>query len=324
MDLKKFVLSLAVGAAAVCGAAQVGSVVFEQSGAARYQDAMLKAYTGLASGVEYSREKLDADIKSLHNTGHFSDVSAETVTGDDGKINIVFKLKSRPLVSKVDFSGNVKFPTHELGKELTIHPGMVFSDKELLKSTSNLRKFYFDRGYRDAKIQLPHIVPAPDGTVGITFVIEENLRLKVNDVVFDGAAKFSKYELRRSIANQFSYFNWIPFLSDYIHLGMLDRSELELDKARLRDKYHDEGYLDFKVEAVETKATEKNPEYVDITFKVKEGEPYKVGKVTVQGNTLFKAGELDRFIRLTENNLFRRSDEAASVRGIISLYETHG
>lgn len=324
MNLKKAVLLLVLTASAFSRAAVVGSVTFEQSGTTKHQEAMLKAYTCLAAGVEYSRDKLDADIKSLHNTGYFSDVAGETVTGKDGKINVIYKLSSRPRISKVDFSGNVKFPSHELGKELTVHSGMIFSDKELLKSTANLRKFYYDRGYREAKIQLPHIVPANDGTVSITFVIEENLRLKVNDVFFEGASKFTERDLRGSIANRFSYMNWIPWLRDYIHLGLLDRSELELDKARLRDKYHDEGYLDFKVESVEVKTAGKDPEFVDLAFKVKEGSPYQVGKVTVSGNTLFKSDELTKYIRLVEKNVFRRSDEAATVRGITSLYESLG
>ncbi|MBQ7395007.1 MAG: outer membrane protein assembly factor BamA [Lentisphaeria bacterium] len=324
MNLKKQLLALAAGAFFACGAAEVGSVVFEQSGATRLQEAMLKAYTRLAPGVEFSRDKLDADIKSLHNTGHFSDVTGETETAEDGKIKVTYRLKSRPRISKIEFSGNVKFPTHELGKELTLHPGMVFSDKELLQSTRNLRKFYHDRGYLEANIQLPHIVTAPDGTVSITFVIVENLRLKVNDVTFEGASKFSEWDLRHSIANRFNYINWVPLLRDYIHLGMLDRTELELDKARLRDKYHDEGYLDFKVEEVTSKPTADDPEFVDLNFKIKEGEPYKVGKVVIHGNTIFKNGELERCIRLVENGLFRRSDEESTVRGIISLYETLG
>ena len=286
---------------------------------------MLKAYTRLASGVEFSRDKLDADIKSLHNTGHFADVTGETTVAKDGKINVVYHLKSRPRVSKVEFSGNVKFQAHELGRQLTLHQGMVLSDKELLQSTKNLRKFYQDRGYLDAKIQLPHIVTSPDGSsVSVTFVIEENLRLKVNNVTFDGAAKFSQWDLRHSVANRFNFINWIPWLRNYIHFGMLERSELELDKARLRDKYHDKGYLDFKVEEVLIKPTQDNPELIDITFKVKEGEPYKVGKVKITGNTLLKEQELARYVRLIENDVFSRSNEERSVRGITSLYETMG
>lgn len=325
MNFAKKISALSIaGAVLTCSAAEVGSVVFKQTGNSRLQESMLKAYTRLAPGVEFSQDKLDADIKSLHNTGHFADVSGEYTTLKNGKINVTYHLKSRPRISKIDFSGNVKFPTHELGKELTIYSGMVFSDKELLNSTRKLRKFYFDRGYRDAKVQLPHIVPAPDGTVNITFVIEENLRLKVNDVFFEGATVFSRWDLRHSIANRFSYLNWIPLVNDYIHMGMLDRNELELDKARLREKYQDEGYLDFKIEEVVTQAKADDPEYIDITFKVKEGEPYKVGKITVSGNTLYKTEELLAKVRLVEGDLFRRSNEQASIRGITALYESLG
>jgi outer membrane protein insertion porin family len=324
MNIKRISTLLLVGGILTCSAAEVGKVTFEQSGATKLQESMLKAYTRLASGVEFSRDKLDADIKALHNTGHFADVTGETITSDDGKIDVVYRLKSRPRISKVDFSGNVKFPTHELGKEITLHSGMVFSDKELLESTKKLRSFYHARGYRDVKIMVPQIIHAPDGTIELTFMIEENLRLKVNDVLFEGATRFSLWDLRHSVANQFSFWNWLPLINDYLHFGIFDRSEIELDKARLREKYHDAGYLDFKVEEVVTKAKEDDPEYIDITFKVKEGEPYKVGKVNISGNTLFKLEELQEQVVLTEGNLFRRSDEESTVKGITSLYETLG
>ena len=322
--IKQLSLLIVAGGVLACSAAEVGKVTFEQSGATKLQESMLKAYTRLAPGVEFSRDKLDADIKALHNTGHFADVTGETITANDGKISVIYRLKSRPRISKVDFSGNVKFPTHELGKEITLHSGMVFSDKELLESTKKLRKFYHERGYRDVKIMVPQIIHAPDGTIELTFMIEENLRLKVNDVFFDGATKFTRWDLRHSVANQFSYWNWIPLINDYLHFGIFDRSEVELDKARLREKYHDEGYLDFKVEDVVVKNNEEDPEYVDITFVVKEGEPYNVGKVTISGNTLFKLEELQEQVRLIEGNLFRRSDEEQTVKGITALYESLG
>ena len=168
MNLKSRISMLVAGAFISCGAAQVGSVVFEQTGANKLQDAMLKAYTQLAPGVEFSRDKLDADIKSLHNTGHFADVTGETVVAKDGKVNVIYRLKSRPRVAKIEFSGNVKFPTHELSREITLHQGMIFSDKELLQSTQKLRKFYNDRGYLEAKIQLPHIASSAQSNLHLT------------------------------------------------------------------------------------------------------------------------------------------------------------
>jgi outer membrane protein insertion porin family len=83
---------------------------------------------------------------------------------------------------------------------------------------------------------VPQIIHAPDGTIELTFMIEENLRLKVNDVLFEGATRFSLWDLRHSVANQFSFWNWLPLINDYLHFGIFDRSEIELDKARLREK----------------------------------------------------------------------------------------
>ena len=39
----------------------------------------------------------------------------------------------------------------------------------------------------------------------------------VNDVFFEGATVFSQWDLRHSIANQYSYLNWFPFLNDYLN-----------------------------------------------------------------------------------------------------------
>ena len=72
----------------------------------------------------------------------------------------------------------------------------------------------------------PVILPDADGkAVTLTFRIEENLKQKVHDVLFDGATVFSQWDLRHSIANQYSYLNWLPFLNDYLNRGMLNRRE---------------------------------------------------------------------------------------------------
>ena len=64
MYIKRISTLLLVGGILTCSAAEVGKVTFEQSGATKLQESMLKAYTRLASGVEFSRDKLDADIKT--------------------------------------------------------------------------------------------------------------------------------------------------------------------------------------------------------------------------------------------------------------------
>ena len=73
----------------------------------------------------------------------------------------------------------------------------------------------------------------------------------------------------------------------------------------LRDKYHDLGYLDFKIEDVKITPTPEDPEYIDIDFKVTEGEPYKVEKLSVGGNTVFTNAELERCFSCIRARPFR-------------------
>lgn len=304
--------------------AEIGNVVFRQQGNSKLSDIQLSSQVRLRSGMEYSRAALDDDIKRLHRTGNFADVSGGTEAGENGKVNVVFNLKLRPRIASIEFKGNEKFPAHELGRELTIAEGSILNDLELRESLDKLRKFYRERGYNDARIPVPAIIPQENGDVAITIKVEEHLRLKVHDVKFVGAEKFSQFDLRTSIATRYSYLNWIPYLNDYLNHGLLDRPELELDKARLREKYHDAGYLDFTIEKIDLVPLKDDPEYVDVTFHIKEGKVYKVGKVEVSGNTVFKNQEPESRILLTPGAVFSSSRESATARGITALYESLG
>ena len=312
--------------AALCAAvhaAEVGEVRFEQSGADRLSEVQMVLNTRLRKGAEYRREYLDEDIKRLYRTGNFADVEASVDEMPDGKVRVVFKLRLKPRISSLKLVGNAKFSTHDLSKELTLAEGGLLNDLELRKTLNNLRKFYHDRGYKDASVSFAQIADGP-GRAALTIKITENLRLKVDDVTFEGTTRFSQWDLRHSIANQFSYFNYLPFLNDFLNYGLLDRAELETDKARLRDKYHDAGYLDFKVEEVALAPREDDPEYVNIHFKIHEGEPYKIGTVSVSGNTTFEAPVLLERILLKSDETFSREKEEASTRAICALYDTLG
>ena len=234
--MKKMALTFLVAGMLVCVfAAEVGEVRFVQSGSDRLTEEQLALNIRLRRGAEYRREILDGDVKRLYRTGNFADVAAEVNDLPGSKVQIVFKVRLKPRISQLKIVGNAKFSTHDLSKELTLAEGALLNDLELRKTLNNLRKFYHDKGYKDVNITFAQVPDGP-GRASLTIKIAENLRLKVDDVTFEGAEKFSQWDLRHSIANQFSYLNYVPFLNDFLNHGLLDRGELELDKARLRDK----------------------------------------------------------------------------------------
>ena len=68
----------------------------------------------------------------------------------------------------------------------------------------------------------------------------------------------------------------------------------------------------------------EDPEYVNVDFKLSEGEPYKVGKVSVSGSTVYTAEELLPLILLSAGEVFSQALEQQSVRNIASRYDVLG
>ena len=317
-------LALFVLAATGAWATEVAEVRFEQQGIQLLSPEQIRLNVQLREGAQYTREILDADVKRLYNTGNFADVVSEVEELPGDKVKITFKLRLKPRISRIEIKGNAKFNSVELGKQLTQAEGALLNDKAVQESAQNLRNFYQDKGYTDSLVT-PVILPdAEDGSVTLVFQIEENLKQRVDNVTFDGAEVFSQWDLKHSIANRYSWWNWVPFVNDYLNYGLFNRSELELDRARLREKYHDKGYLDFKIDDIAIEPDPKDPEYVNLSFKITEGEPYKVGRQSFVGNTVFSEEELAPYLQLKEGETFSSSAEQKSVRGISARYGSLG
>ena len=305
-------------------AAKISAVRFEQQGANPIPTEMLSITMRLRPGMAFSRAFLDEDIKSIYATGKVSDVVAEVKELPGGMVEILLKIKPSPLISAMHIKGNVKFSTKDLQKCFTVTDGDRLNGKSLNETIENLRKFYTEKGYNDVRIAMPAIVPDNKGGVIITITIAENLKHKVNSVNFEGATVFSPRELRSAMFNNYSYWNLLPFVNDFLNHGLLNRKELELDKARLRELYHEKGYLDFAVEKITLTPTEKDPEFVDINIKVSEGKRYKIEEITINGNRNVSKEELGARLTLQPGMYYSRSAEQQTLRNLSSLYDNRG
>ena len=242
---------------------------------------------------------------------------------EDGKIEITYKIKTSPLITMFKIEGNKKFSTKDLQECLVIADGDRLNSKALSQSVENLRKFYYEKGYTDAKISLPAVVPDGKGGVIVTVMIEENLRLKVNDVTFEGNTVYTAGELRSVMFNRYSYWNILPFINDFLNAGLLDRKELETDRARVRELYYNKGYLDFKIKDIKITPTADDPEFVDLHFIVEEGSPYVIEQVTLSGNVQLSSETLQKAVLLKAGDTFSFANENGTLQAISAMYEAY-
>lgn len=303
-------------------AQEIASVSFDQGADYKFGEDVLRYNVQSRKGGMYNERTVNDDIKRLHAMGMFSDVASETRKTPDGKIEIIFKITPKPVVREVAFMGNKKYDTKKLREEVTVVEGVPLNDMALRNSADALRKFYLSKGLNDAII-IPKIEKIDENHIRIVFNIKENLRLRVGKVDFIGVTAYPADELRDAIATRHSFLShpWFSWILDY---GLLDREELGRDPVRLRELYWRKGYLDFKVKDVKVTEDPKDPEIVNVTFTVEEGEPYKVGKVYVDGAQRFKPEELIALIPLKLGMTFSNTLENDGAEALDNKYSRLG
>ncbi len=312
----KHIIFLLTACTTLCGA-NISSLNFEQNSSIKIPDSQLLLHIQQRKGVTYDPKMVNEDIKRLFKTGTFQDVKAETLTNSDGSISLTYILTAKPRVRNVSFYGNAKYSNHDLYKEVTVVEGLALDDAKLQESIDNLKKFYRSKGFNDATISF-QLQKQENEEVDVIFNISEKLRLKVNNVHFEGNKLFSNLKLKFAINNK-----WSP-LSGLFEVGLLNRDELELDKARIRELYWNAGYLDFEIKELKIVANEDDPEFVDIYFTIEEGQPYKVGNLSIKGNTIYQTEDLSNFVVLRSGDVFNFQKEQDSAKGISALYEELG
>ena len=317
--LMMFLLLAACSVFAAEGANKIKTLVFEQTGGKPVVEDLLRFNVRQQPGAVYNPQTLDEDIKRLHELGYFADITARIEPQKDGSLTLRIMLKLHARVSAVIFEGNQKFETADLAKLVNVNTDAPLNERALREGAAALREFYRDKGYNDAEISTV-LESGKDNSVKVIFRIKENLKLKVDDVTFEGNTVYTSWTLRNSIANAYNCLNWIEFLN----LGLLDREALIIDKVRLRDMYWEKGYLDFKILDMQLIQDAEDPEFVDIAFKLHEGKPYNVSAVKVSNFKNFEEKELLAAIAIQPGEVFDYRKENAAKNAIIALLHSEG
>ncbi|MBO4303843.1 MAG: outer membrane protein assembly factor BamA [Lentisphaeria bacterium] len=302
---------------------EISSVKFVQPSAAyKFDEDVLKYNISSRKGGVYSEKTLNDDLKRLYALGMFSDVSTETEKDEDGKIKIIFRIMPQSVVEDILFKGNKAYDTKFLTEKLSIIPGQPLNALALQKSANALREFYRSKGLNDATVTV-RTENAANGKVRIVFDIAERLRYRVGNVTFKGAKVFPQDELRDIVLTRKSFLSH-PWFSWFSLAGLFDREVLSRDKILLREAYLRKGYLDFRVKDIHIGEEKDHPEIVHIEFDVEEGEPYKVGKVSVSGAKQFKEQELLALFGMKSGITYSSDTEKADLRKLENKYYRMG
>ena len=256
------------------------------------------------AGSAYDPVVVTRDVNALKSSGEFEDISA-SASEVIGGVEVVFKVRRKfryapPLVVKgCDF-----FSESKIAKESGLKDGFLYGEADLAAAAAKVRLAYQKKYFSDAKV-VPKVDVVSDNNATVTFVIDEGVRRKISEVVFDGAEhavettaisrnanpfyglepdEFDAIELRDAI-DDYPWWNPVGWFTDAP--VTVDQRAQCCDK--IAEVYRNHGYLDVKV---------SGPEIVDagdcanLVFKVEEGPQYKVGAISIQGLTKYSEADI--------------------------------
>ena len=236
-----------------------------------------------------------AAIKNLFATGNFDDISISS----DGNV-LVISVVERPSISEIIIDGNKAIETGPLLdglKSAGLSIGSVFQRSTLEGMQLELQRQYVLQGRYDATITTD-IIPEPRNRVSIAIDVKEGTIATIKHINIVGNTHLGDEELKGAF--ELKPTGWFSFFSSD---DQYSKEKLTSDLESLESYYMNRGYLQFNIDSIQV-ALSPDKEAVYVTINVTEGKKFIVGEVGWSGDFVLSEDELNRFLLVSEGQVF--------------------
>ncbi|HEX4495893.1 MAG TPA: outer membrane protein assembly factor BamA [Thermoanaerobaculia bacterium] len=294
----------------------------------------LRYYLGLAPGQPLNEEALNKNLKQLWDRNLVDDVQVESVPTANG-VRLVITVVERPTLRSIDYQGLKQISKTDLQDKLTtqhirVHEGEPLSLGELQRVKALIEEMYGEKGFRFATASYAISEVAPNEKK-VIFTVDEGDRVRISQIEFEGNTVFTDSRLRLSMTNT----KESAFISRIAKKDLYDPAKLQEDLEKVRDLYRGIGYKNvvmgdpkIDVRAVELKetahATKEQKRRMFITIPVEEGERWKFGQVSVEGNKVYPEKNLLRVFERKATGWLKSKVVDDGVKAITDAYHNTG
>lgn len=254
------------------------------------------------------------DLKNIYKIGYFDDIRVESKDTADGKL-IVFHVTEKPTIRRISFTGNQVFDTDKLRENLNIKTGSILNVFVLKSNIEQLESLYKDKNYHNVKIS--HTLTYQDNNqADVQFSIEEGDKIKITQITFQGNHTFTDKELLKIIkTSEEGFWSWLT------SSGELNREDLNQDAGRIMGKYQTSGFIYARVADPEVEFLDQS---IHVTFRIEEGERFKVGRIEVDGDLIVSRSILMPGLKIAKEPFFNREQVRQDILLLTDIYEDAG
>jgi outer membrane protein insertion porin family len=179
----------------IAGITVVGSKAFDAN--------LIVSISGMAVGDKVTIPGTDVfgkAIAKLWRQSLISDIEISLTRLEGTDLYVQFEITERPRLATFKFEGIKKSERDDLEPKVALVKDRVVTENMKLSAVEAIRKFYFDKGFRNVDIQLKEEnVATLNNAVSIIFYIKKGKKVKVNSINFSGNNDVAAQNLKKSM-----------------------------------------------------------------------------------------------------------------------------
>ncbi len=273
-------------------------------------ESMIRYTSGLNEGSTINPGDFSRAVKRLWQLGLFSDIQIKMENESTEGLDLIIVVVENYILGNVLYEGNKKIKDKKFDEELGLRKGMRIQPNLPNKTITKMKDLYAEDGYLLADIEYRLGVPKENVDSGdlknqktrnLIFEIQENKKVKLRKIIFDGNEQFSSYRLRRQLENTKMQRWYLFWRSNF------DEKKYEEDKLNLVNFYHNEGYRDASILS-DSVYYDENKKSMNVLIRINEGPQYHYRTFSWEGNSLYTEEELDRSLDLKTGEKYNKEE----------------
>ena len=267
-------------------------------------------------GIMLDNYLLRKDIQKIYSLKYFEWVESHHKVVK-GKNILIFRVKEKPIVTKIVFEGNDEVDEDDLISQLKTKEFSILDVNTIKLDLTALQKFYEEKGFFLANVDYELRDAGPEN-LDLVFKIKEYEKVLVKKISFFGNKAFSDSEIKGIMETREE--SLFSFMSGS---GNFKEFNFNIDVERIKDFYKTKGYLLVNVGTPSITVSEDR-KWVFISIKVAEGPQFTVRDITFQGEVLFEDSELHPKLGLKSEETYSEALLRKDVQLLTEMYQDKG
>ncbi|MGR3301834.1 MAG: outer membrane protein assembly factor BamA [Candidatus Scalindua sp.] len=264
-------------------------------------------------GDLYDAQAISQDVDAIWLLGFFDNIEVEVEPYEDG-IKIIFLVLERPVVKNINFTGNTHVKTKKLREAVELKAGDYLKQYLLKLGEDKIREIYQARGFHFINVKSEE--KRTNGYVDIIFSIQEESKVYIKEISFEGNKTFSDKRLSKIVSTKIRKF------PRFFFKGKFDKNKFIEDIEKIKGFYGAGGWLDADVQWKEQYSPDKSKMFLNVL--IDEGERYHVDTINIKGNTLFTNTEIGNMLELKKGDAFLPESLQKDTQNIRKAYGRQG